>query len=220
MFKHILMSVLLLSSASTWATGQMGESIEFEGKNYYTHGFPPLDSKIPHGRGGCTALWRGYLGSWVIADRQLYLKQVITHLPTAEPNPLFEKLEKSDNHCAGDYQIDLEKIYGHKAPIPATWFTGYLALNDGERLEYVHMGFASTYERNILLHFKNGRLTQKTVTDNTASFKKCGSVSKQFGEFYETNQQKPVAQQVNPDTWKPTPECASKVILDEQYSAQ
>ena len=57
----------------------------------------------------------------------------------------------------------MEKIYGRKAPIPATWFTGSIDLPDGKQLEYVHMGFASTYERNILLRFENGKLLGKIV---------------------------------------------------------
>lgn len=217
MKKRLISALFVFLSTSAWATGQMGESVEFEGRTYSTQGFPYLDAKIPHGRSGCTALWRGYFGSWLVIDKQLYLKQVVTDNLLAQQDDRFEKLEKPDNNCAGDYQVNLEKIYGRKAPIPATWFTGSIDLPDGKQLEYVHMGFASTYERNILLRFENGRLLGKIVLDNTQAFKKCGSSFKQFDQFYEANEKKPLKQQIDPNTWKPSTECLPQVISNENY---
>jgi hypothetical protein len=41
-----------------------------------------------------------------------------------------------------------------------------LRIPDGEMLGYVHMGYDSRFERDILLHIERGRLTKTEVKEN------------------------------------------------------
>lgn len=40
---------------------------------------------------------------------------------------------------------------GFKDRVFAHWYTGQLRIPDGEQIEYMHMGFGSQYERDILV---------------------------------------------------------------------
>ena len=51
-------------------------------------------------------------------------------------------------------------------PVKATWYTGVLQIPLGERLEYTHAEYASTYEQDILLHVQEGRLIRKEIRNN------------------------------------------------------
>jgi len=74
-----------------------------------------------------TACWREYIGSWSIRRGKLYLT----------------KLE-------GRFSLE------GKEAIFAEWFSGELCIPRGEMLEYVHAGFNSTYEEEIILTVQQG----------------------------------------------------------------
>lgn len=76
-----------------------------------------------------TACRRRYIGTWEISDNLFYL-----------------------SHLAGCY-----KILG-RHPIFADWFSGVIRICKGDQLEYVHMGFASTYEHETHLNIKAGKV--------------------------------------------------------------
>jgi hypothetical protein len=48
----------------------------------------------------------------------------------------------------------------------AHWFSGRLRIPQGKLLEYVHGGYASTYERDVLLTLKNGVVISQEVRVN------------------------------------------------------
>ena len=48
----------------------------------------------------------------------------------------------------------------------AHWFTGELRCPQGEQLEYIHMGYSSTYEYDLLMEFKQGVLVKKYARHN------------------------------------------------------
>ena len=86
-----------------------------------------------------TACWREYIGSWSIRRGKLYLT----------------KLE-------GRFRLE------GKDAIFAEWFTGELCIPMGELLEYIHMGFNSVYEQEIVLTLKQGIvINTQTVTPNS-----------------------------------------------------
>ena len=85
-----------------------------------------------------TACWREYIGSWSIRRGKLYLT----------------KLE-------GRFGIK-----GQEA-IFADWFTGELHIPKGKVLHYIHMGFDSVYEEEIVLTLKQGIvINTQTVSPN------------------------------------------------------
>lgn len=51
-------------------------------------------------------------------------------------------------------------------PVFASWFTGVLRIPDGKQLLYVHMGYESTYERDVLLHIEKGCLARTETRGN------------------------------------------------------
>ena len=83
-----------------------------------------------------TACWREYIGSWSIRRGKLYLT----------------KLE-------GRFSLE------GKEAIFADWFTGELHIPRGEMLDYVHAGFDSVYEQEIVLKVEQGVVIDtETVT--------------------------------------------------------
>ncbi|MBN1264732.1 MAG: hypothetical protein JXA25_04515 [Anaerolineales bacterium] len=84
-----------------------------------------------------TACWRHYVGTWEIRDSRLYLL----------------KLE-------GCFKIEGEK------PIFADWFSGLLRVPQGQVLQYVHMGFETIHEKELLLKVEKGVVTGKQEVDN------------------------------------------------------
>lgn len=156
-----MITVLLLYialQANAFATAQMGDLLIYEGK---TEGIfsNPLESYFneEHPRpnelfkASCSANWRGYLATWEIKDGFLYLNRLV------------------EGNCSNDAaEIPLSKVFPEqKAPIKAVWFSGILRIPQGEQLQYVHMGYGSTYERELHLVIKDGKLVDKKVIDNT-----------------------------------------------------
>ena len=98
-----------------------------------------------------TANWRGYVGTWEILEHsgveRLYLVALSAH-KTYE-----EILSLSDVFPGHD------KVFAH-------WFSGELRCPQGELLNYVHGGYASTYEYDLLMDFKQGILVHKHARHN------------------------------------------------------
>jgi hypothetical protein len=85
-----------------------------------------------------TACWRGYIGSWSIRRGKLYLT----------------KLE-------GRYRLE------GKEAIFADWFTGALHIPQGEVQDYIHMGFDTVYEQEIILTVEQGVVIKTEVVPST-----------------------------------------------------
>jgi hypothetical protein len=83
-----------------------------------------------------TACWREYIGSWSIRRGKLYLTKL-----------------------KGRFRLEGEDA------IFADWFTGALHIPQGEVLDYIHMGFDSVYEQEIILKIEQGVvINTETVT--------------------------------------------------------
>jgi len=91
--------------------------------------------------GGCfrsTACWRSYQGIWAILEEdRFYLV-----------------------YLEGKYEI-----IGDEA-IFANWFTGVLRVPRRKLLQYVHMGFGSVCEEELLIEVENGMVVKTTVMNN------------------------------------------------------
>lgn len=108
-----------------------------------------LGIRRPRFESGCTALWRGYVGSWEIAHERLYLVA------------LYGVLEDGT-------QATLETLFPHASNrVFAYWYSGTLRVPQGKRLEYVHLGYESTYERDLLLDIERGVLVATAERTNT-----------------------------------------------------
>lgn len=98
-----------------------------------------------------TANWRGYIGTWEIIEAEgaerLYLVKLHAHKTYEEIVGIPEIFPRFD------------KVFAH-------WFTGQLRCPQGAQLEYVHMGYGSTYEYDLLLNFERGVLVNKYARHN------------------------------------------------------
>ena len=98
----------------------------------------------------CTGLWRGYVGGWLIEKQRLYLTEIKNaKLPSGEEVTLETFFPDSDG-----------KVFAH-------WFSGTIRIPRGELIKYFHGGFASVYERDECLEFKEGVLTDQWIQENT-----------------------------------------------------
>ena len=133
------------SSVSPMCTEPLGHYFELGGKA------PAFDDW------SCTALWRGYVGTWEIVDSRLYLVDLTGTL-------------------ADGSQATLATIFpDHPKRVFAHWFTGTLRIPEGKILSYVHMGYGSSYERDHLIHVTDGVVTSEEIQDNGVSSRESGS---------------------------------------------
>jgi hypothetical protein len=132
-------------------TAQVLEKIRYKGRRVRLASTPPFPTDHPRIKMltddefrvgvfditiGSTACWRGYIGAWSIRRGKLYLTKLEGHF------------------C----------IKGKEA-IFADWFTGELHIPRGEMLDYVHAGFDSVYEQEIILNLDRGVvINTETVT--------------------------------------------------------
>ena len=133
-------------------TAQIPEKLQMNGETltlcseplegyFATHGEPSFAVN-------CTALWRGYVGTWEIRDARLFLVGIEADYQDGAPATL-----------ASLFQGEAERIF-------ARWFTGTLRCPRGGELEYVHMGYGSIYEEDLLLKIEQGNLVGQEVHVN------------------------------------------------------
>lgn len=134
-------------------TAQFAERLRYEGQDLSMCTNPLSDF---FGMGGanpgfvsnCTALWRGYVGSWEIIDGRLYL--------TAISGTLESGGEASLATMFPDFP---DRVFAH-------WYSGTIRIPQGKRLEYVHMGYGSTFERDLFLDVERGVVKSTRVRHN------------------------------------------------------
>lgn len=134
-------------------TAQIPERLLYEGveRDMFTEpleSFFEMGGERPQWPSECSALWRGYLGSWRVVDGRLYLIGLSGMFEDAPP-------------------VHLEQVFpSYSNGVFAHWFSGAVRLPQGERLSCVHMGFGSTYERDEFLIFERGVLKRKLFREN------------------------------------------------------
>jgi len=98
-----------------------------------------------------TANWRGYIGTWRIQVDRLYL---IRLRGTAHDGDGFKEISLKD--IFPDFP---QGVFAH-------WYTGTLRCPKGGRLQYVHMGYASKYEEDLMFQVNKGVVTKSWVIKN------------------------------------------------------
>ncbi len=135
-------------------TAQMLERLIYQGE---THGMACEPLQVYLDQTGieintetiCTALWRGYVGTWEVLDDRLYLVSLAP----------FDEVDTS---------VSLECVFPGWGPkVFAQWFSGEIRVPLGKMTNYVHGGFASTWEQDLFLHFEHGVLLRTRCIQNT-----------------------------------------------------
>jgi len=179
--------VVLLATLSlailAFTTAQQGDILLIDGKKYSIH-TNPLEGFLvknperrPHGSVMSSANWRGYIATWEIRDGQLLLKDV---------EVLVGKDQSSRLEYPGSsygYRSVLSEVFPERSAIVADWFSGHIIVPTGKLTHYVHMGYASTYDRYLILKVRGGAVLQRWET-NEAAFKKFRD--SQFAAFKKT----------------------------------
>ena len=134
-------------------TAQISETLVYEGRQLSMCTNPlslyfALGGDGPTFQCNCTALWRGYVGTWEIVDGRLYLIDLQGTLKGGE--------EASVATIFPDYP---DRVFAH-------WYSGTIRIPQGQLLNYVHMGYGSTYERDLLLEFEKGVIKGTRVRQN------------------------------------------------------
>jgi hypothetical protein len=95
-----------------------------------------------------TALWRGYVGDWEIVADRLYLVSL-------------------DGTLEDGNDATLETVFpGFPDRVFAHWYSGTVRIPQGKQLEYVHMGYASKFERDLFLDIERGVVVSTRVRQN------------------------------------------------------
>lgn len=149
------------------ATGQAPDKLIYEGKerdlfaNPLEELYRGSDSKRPRFmiEPGVvsTGNWRGYVATWEIDQSKLFLRKIDSWICTS--------LAKSSCKQVNLADLFQPRVTGGK--VEADWFSGLLRIPDGKELQYVHMGYGSVYERDILIEVTNGVVGKITIKDNT-----------------------------------------------------
>lgn len=96
----------------------------------------------------CSTLWRGYVGTWEIVQSRLYLVDLTGTLR-----------DGTDANLALLFPGFPERVFAH-------WYTGTMRAPQGKQLRYRHQGYASTYERDLLIAVAKGVVVGTEVRDN------------------------------------------------------
>lgn len=146
-------------------TAQKGEDLIFEGERLVMYS-TPLEAYFkqtgfrPPFVEFSTNLSRGYIGKWEIDKGRLYLINLFRiGLRETEAGLQFEWVPNAISVC--DIFPDI------KGRVFAQWYSGQLRCPQGELKEYHHGGFASVYERDLLIDIENGIVAKVETIINT-----------------------------------------------------
>ena len=141
-------------------TAQMREILHYNGKTYYLATEPlqplldiigdeePTSSEVVMLSTDC---WRGYVGTWEIVHEKLYLIGL-------------------KGYPGENKRFTMQNLFPDQKKVFAGWYSGEIKIPHGKMLHYEHLGYASIFERDVFLEFKNGVLTGSREIDNTKTF--------------------------------------------------
>jgi len=181
--KTILLTVIsFFLTVCTFATSQMADKIIYKGQEYSlnTNPLEKFFEKKPDLRPKSdimsTALWRGYIGTFEIEDNQLFVKDIVV---------------MDEDTIKGSHKSNWKSVFNQVFPdqkaVKVDWLTGLLVIPNGKIVNYVHMGYASTYENYVLLEIDKGDLIQEKSM-NSKEYEKFKD--KQFEAFRKTDEYK------------------------------
>lgn len=158
--------VILCASISILATAQSADRVVYNGQEKMLFSLPLEDYFTDEDSRPnfmiepfmiSSGNWRGYIATWQIDAGKLYLSKIDSWLCSGDTKRSCKKVRLAD--------LFPGKVQNGR--VLADWFTGELRVPDGKEIQYVHSGFASTYERDIVFTAKLGVLQGPFIVDNT-----------------------------------------------------
>jgi hypothetical protein len=152
-------------------TAQIGERLCYEGREVSMCSEPLGDyfallGTEPEFSVECTALWRGYVGTWDIQDGRLYLIGLNGRLK-----------DGTEANVATLFPDFPERVFAH-------WYSGKLRVPQGKILRYIHGGYGSTYEDDLFITIDKGVVTQTAVQHNGTADDSNSAEGYQVGAMY------------------------------------
>jgi len=96
-----------------------------------------------------SSLTRGYVATFEIKNNELFLKDI----------QAYDYSQKVDG--IRKMKSVLAEFLAGKPEMKITWFTGVLMIPEGKRVEYVHQGYLSTYEKYLFIEIKEGNFVRE-----------------------------------------------------------
>lgn len=195
--KPLILAITVFASITinTFATAQAPDKIIYKGKEYSLHTnplepyfekHPDKKPKIKSTSSGC---WRGYIATFTITNQVMILEDI----------EIMVYVEKEEGELPFERKSVVSEVIPKNKTLEIDWFTGVLVLPYGELVNYVHMGYGSTYESYILLEVKAGKVTGKRKFDykQYETFK-----AKQFDEYKKTVEYKKAFKELKEEGWE------------------
>ena len=152
---YLISIIILCISQDVFSTAQASEKLIYKGIEYSLYS-NPLEGyfyrhpdKRPDIQSNISCLWRGYIATYEIEEKKLKLKDIET---------LSYEYDE-DGKSQAKYKSILDDVFPGDEHDTLTWDNQILTLINGEQVEYVHMGYASTYSDYILLVVENSEIT-------------------------------------------------------------
>lgn len=164
-FKTCLLVAVMLSPLFVFATAQEGDILLLKGKRYFIYTNPlrayleKNPGKLPKSEVISTSNWRGHVATWGVQNDRFVLTDVRILQSVHKPGEAGFSTEL--------HSVMLEMFPGQREVV-ADWYTGHVIVPDGKLVNYVHMGYASTYEKYIILTVKNGTVIRNWTADAAA----------------------------------------------------
>ena len=170
MIKRLIFILTLeLLPLAMYATGQEGDIIYIDGKQWMLLGKPvyadsvlwnDLKAALPEERPISTANWDGYTAYWSISQDKLCLDSI--------KYDLYDKATKKSHtqRMPSDIMLRVFKKYSDGNRIVATWFNNDLRVASGEMIYYMHDGYERNYEYEQIISIDHGKLTGKQAYHN------------------------------------------------------
>ena len=136
-------------------TAQVTEALHYQGHDVSMRTEPLSDYLLqmknpPRFQHQVTSCWRSYTGKWEITYDRLYLLHIHATYEDGTPVTL-----------GGIFPGFEDRLFAH-------WYSGVLNVAQGKMLKYVHGGYASRYERDLLISVENGVVVNTEIRVNKA----------------------------------------------------
>ncbi len=141
-------------------TAQRGDTLLYKGEEVRMATEPLKPYLINRGgkyfHSNSTNCFRGYFGKWEITESKLYLIDFEAYIGDGEV-------------------VNLSYLFPDQRKVFANWYSGEIRIPQGKILEYVHIGYESIYEEDVLLKFREGNLFEERIIDNRQAFERTAS---------------------------------------------
>ena len=148
----ILLLALALVAGKAVATAQESDSLALGEKQFALNTNPlspylrAIDWKPPEEASIWSSNWRGYIAHWTIEGGQLVLVDATIKVRLDSRKEETRSIKST--------------LFPGADRVVAEWYSGALIVPDGERVQYVHMGYASRYDHYQVFRVAKGEVIE------------------------------------------------------------